>query len=90
MTKVQATIQNEFGIHVRPSAVIAKAVRDFTADITVTHANGMTANPHAILSLISLGLTKGQIVTITVSGQDEEAVAARLVALFETIFDFPR
>ena len=90
MTKVQATIQNEYGIHVRPSAVIAKEVRDLPVSITVTHANGLTADPKAILSLISLGLTHGQIVTITVSGQDEEAVAARLVELFETNFDFPR
>jgi phosphocarrier protein len=90
MTNVQATIQNEYGIHVRPSAVIAKEVRDLPAHIQVTHANGQTADPKAILSLISLGLTKGQTVTISVSGPDEAAVAARIRELLETTFDFPR
>jgi phosphocarrier protein len=90
MVTVQAIIRNEFGIHVRPSAVIAKEARDFAAEIQVSNPAGHTADPRAILSLISLGLIRGQTATIQVTGPDEAAVAARLVELLETEFDFPR
>jgi phosphotransferase system HPr (HPr) family protein len=76
------------GIHVRPTGVIIDAMHDASADIRVT-AKGIESNLRDHISLLAMGLCKGDTVEITVSGDNEEAVADRIVELFEREFDFP-
>ena len=90
MTSRQATIRNEYGIHCRPSAVIVTAVKDCAGQITVTDERGNTADPRNIMSVLSLGLTRGKTVTIAVEGPGEDEVCAQLVELFESDFDFAK
>lgn len=90
MVTSSATIRNAYGIHVRPSAVIAKAAREFQSHISATSAKGDTADIKNLLELIGLGLTSGQTVTLKAEGGDEAAAAVRMVELFETQFDFER
>ena len=90
MMERTATVCNAYGIHVRPSSIIAKAAQGYAGVIEVTSPKGVTVNIRNILSLISLGLTCGQTVTIRVTGTDEASIAAQMVELFETHFDFPR
>ena len=90
MTSRQATIRNEYGIHCRPSAVIASEVKDCPGQVTVTDDRGSSADPRSIMALLSLGLTRGRQVTVTVDGPGEEGLCARLVELLETNFDFPK
>lgn len=85
-----ATVTNEYGIHVRPSAVIAKEARAYAGTIAVTSARGVTVDGKNLLGLISLGVTCGQTVTIRVDGPDEDRVCTRLAELFESRFDFHR
>ena len=81
---------NPYGIHVRPSAVIAKAAREFSSDLEVTSAKGETVEARNLLALISLGVTCGQEVVLRANGTDETAAVARLAELFQTRFDFER
>lgn len=90
MVTVTATVRNDYGIHVRPSAVIAKEARDYPGTIEVTTAGGGHAEARNLLGLIGLGLTKGATVTLAVSGPDEEKTAARMAELFASHFDFQR
>lgn len=90
MKSCAATVRNEFGIHCRPSAVIAQEVRSYPGRITVRTSDGREADPRRLLELISLGIHCGESVSIEVDGPDEDRVCARLVELFETNFDFPR
>jgi len=90
MLVIQATVRNEFGIHVRPSGVIAKEARNYSGRIEVVSAKGATVDAKNVLGLLSLGITCGQIVTLRVDGPDEAKMAARMVELFETYFDFRR
>lgn len=83
-----ATVKNNMGIHVRPTGVIIDAMHDASADIRVT-AKGIESNLRDHISLLAMGLCKGDTVEITVSGDNEEAVADRIVELFEREFDFP-
>lgn len=85
-----ARVSNEYGIHCRPSAVIAKELQGYTGNVTVTNEQGMAADPRSVLALVGLAICCGMQVTIRVSGPDEEAVCDRLVTLFQTNFDFPR
>lgn len=88
MIKVQATVQNDAGIHCRPTALIIKTIGDYAGAIEISTENG-TANPRSMLGLMSLGLAKGTAVEISVDGPDEEVWSLKLKELFEYHFDFP-
>ena len=89
MVILSATVRNEYGIHVRPSAEIAKEAQLYPGTITVRDEVGQ-ANAKSILELIGLALGHGHTVTIAVDGPDAAAVAERFVALFEKQFEFTR
>ncbi|MGA1193214.1 MAG: HPr family phosphocarrier protein [Kiritimatiellia bacterium] len=88
MIKIKATVQNDAGIHCRPTAVIIKTIGDYAGTIDVSCESG-SANPRSMLGLMSLGLAKGTVVEITVDGPDEQAWSVKMKELFEFHFDFP-
>lgn len=88
MIEKKAIIQNEQGIHCRPSAMIVRFVDSYEGDIRVRAERGETSL-RSILELMSMELYPGVEVTIQVTGPDEEEFCHDLVALFETHFDFP-
>lgn len=88
MVEAKAVIQNEAGIHCRPSAILIKEGCAYDGNILITARSG-TCNLKSALELIMLGLEQGAEVSIQVDGPDEEAFAQRLSELFETHFDFP-
>lgn len=89
MIQIQATIQNEHGIHCRPTALIIRSIGDYSGRIDII-CGCERSNPRSMLGLMSLGLGKGVEIVIEVEGPDEEAMAVRLKELFETHFDFVR
>ena len=89
MITIQATIQNEHGIHCRPTALIIRSIGDYAGRIEIVCGDGRS-NPRSMLGLMSLGLAKGVDIVIEVEGPDEESMAIRLKELFETHFDFVR
>ena len=88
MVETKAVIQNEAGIHCRPSAILVNEGCAYEGEIEVNSASGF-CNLKSALELIMLGLEKGAEVSIKVSGPNEEEEAKKLVELFETHFDFP-
>ena len=88
MFEAKAVIQNEAGIHCRPSAILVKEGMAYAGEILVTAKTG-TSTLTSALECIMLGLEKGVEVVIQVTGPDEEAFCNKLVELFETHFDFP-
>ena len=88
MIEAKAVIQNEAGIHCRPSAILVKEGCAYEGEILVTAPSG-TCQLTSALELIMLGLEKGTEIDIQVSGPDEENEIKKLVELFETHFDFP-
>ena len=89
MIEKKATVKNGAGIHCRPSAVIIKAVAGYAGKIFIDSPDHGSCDLRSVLDLITLGLEKGARLTIRVTGPDEEAMAQKLVELFETVFDFP-
>jgi len=88
MVEVKAVINNEAGIHCRPTAVITQAVAGFKSTVTVTSPAGH-CHLGSALELMMLGLEQGTQITIQAEGSDEAAAAAKFKELFETNFDFP-
>lgn len=90
MTKCTAIIRNKYGIHCRPAAVIAKEAQGYKGRITVTNKQGETVSAGNIMGLISLGITCGESIELTVEGPGEANLAVSIRELFETEFDFSR
>lgn len=88
MFEAHAVVQNEAGIHCRPSAILVKEGLSYAGTILVTAESG-SCDLTSALELIMLGLEPGTPLTIQVSGPDEDEYCKKLVALFETHFDFP-
>ncbi|MEN8256220.1 MAG: HPr family phosphocarrier protein [Verrucomicrobiota bacterium] len=88
MFEAKAIVQNEAGIHCRPSAVLVKEGLAYAGEILVAAESG-SCDLTSALECITLGLEQGAEVVIQVTGPDEEAFCKKLVDLFEYHFDFP-
>jgi len=88
MFEAKAIVQNEAGIHCRPSAVLVKEGSAYAGEVLVTAESG-TCTLTSVLGCIMLGMEKGAEVVIQVTGPDEEAFCNKLVEMFEHHFDFP-
>lgn len=83
-----ATIANTQGIHCRPSALIVKEFQGYPGRIQISNGNG-SCDVSSVMQLLSLEMHMGSQIQIEVEGENEQAMADRLVELFQTHFDFP-
>jgi phosphocarrier protein HPr len=75
------------GLHARPAATIAKAAADSGHAIMLEAANGKKANAASLLLLLTMGVSAGDELILTVSGDDAEATADELAKLIESELD---
>jgi multiphosphoryl transfer protein len=67
----------EHGLHVRPAALIAAAIRPFAAEVTIV-SRGRSGNARSTISLMSLDVHHGETVEVVASGADAQAALAAL------------
>ena len=90
MVEKKVTIKNEAGIHCRPSSMILMAAQGFTScKFRVISKNG-ESDLTSILSLISMGLEKGNEITIQADGPDAKTALEKISELFAYEYDFHR
>ena len=89
MSKAQRTVEfgSSVGLHARPASALAKAAGESGHTITLTTPAGKKANAGSILTLLAMGVSHGDEVTITVEGDDAEAVAESFAALVASELD---
>ena len=81
----------EHGIHARPAALLAAALRGLTADVTAL-SNGHRANARSAVAWMELGAKRGDEITLIASGVDAAAALAALEKAFgggQTILSVP-
>jgi phosphocarrier protein HPr len=78
-------IQNKSGLHARPATTFIKAAQKFKSDITI-EKDSKKANAKSIVSLLSIGASKGSIVKITATGEDEIQAINTLIELIKSKF----
>ena len=80
MKEFKYVITDPEGIHARPAGLLVKAVKEFSCDIKIGKGDkAMSAK--AIFGVMGLGAKKGDEVTLTFDGADEDAA-------YETISKF--
>ncbi|MCH1884200.1 HPr family phosphocarrier protein [Agrococcus sp. ARC_14] len=83
MAERTVTVESSHGLHARPAALFAQAAAQATSAVTVTKGDKQV-NAASILSVISLGVSKGDSVTIA---SDDEAALDELEQLLSTDHD---
>ena len=87
MIKRTTTLINMTGLHARPASDFIACAKRYDANITIEKADsGKTVNAKSIVMLLSLGLSKGDNVTISASGADEQEAVEALVSLITSGF----
>lgn len=75
-----ATITDPVGIHARPASQFTQAVATSGCTVTIAKGTGAPVNANSILSVMGLGIQKGDNVTVNVEGDNAEKVADELIA----------
>jgi len=79
----EATVTLAGDLHARPAGSLAIAAAKFAASVQLS-AGGNWADAKSVLSVMGIGATCGQIVTVRAAGPDaDEAVAALIEILVE-------
>lgn len=85
MIQIQVTVTAEGGLHARPAALLVSRASQSQSKITL-NKDGKQADGRSILSIMTLGVTQGDEVTVQVDGPDETDVAVAVQQLFENDF----
>lgn len=79
MQQFDLVIHNATGLHARPARVFVDIAKQYQSSIQVRHGS-KKANAKSLISLLTLGVTSGQMIHIDITGEDEETAATALVA----------
>ena len=82
MRTFEYTITDEVGILARPAGLLVKEAKSYDSVIKVTK-DGKSAEAKKLMALMGLGVKKGDTVTVSVEGGDEDAVAAKMEEFFK-------
>ena len=82
MKSFDYVITDEVGIHARPAGLLVKEAKSYDSVIRITK-DGKNAEAKKLMALMGLGVKKGDTVTVSVEGGDEEAVAAKMEEFFK-------
>ncbi|EXX87920.1 serine kinase [Paenibacillus darwinianus] len=87
MKSIQLTIRNEAGFHIRPAQLFTEKAGAFESTVTLRPEGSDTvADGKSILNLMTLGLEKGSVITLSADGPDEEQAIEQLSELVESGF----
>lgn len=84
----EMTLQNRYGMHVRPAGLFAKTASKYDAEIEV-EKDGNVVSGKSIMALMTLEAVCGSVLKISASGPQAEAALDDLAALVQRKFDIP-
>lgn len=88
MVEVTVVLNNEEGLHARPAALFSSAAKEFECDLKV-YRDGNKEKEHkakSVISVMSMGVAKGDAITIVADGSDERKAIETLKTLVDNNF----
>jgi phosphocarrier protein FPr len=86
--RVQLTLANPTGLHARPASLFVQTAARYQANIRAS-GHGKETDAISIFGVLSLGMRKGDTITISASGKDAEAAIDALSELVRVNFYEP-
>lgn len=74
MKNFEYTITDAQGIHARPAGLLVKEVARFVSKTTFSKGD-KSADAKRLFAVMGLGVKQGDVISITVDGDDEDAAA---------------
>lgn len=87
MVSLTATINNQRGIHARPSSAISETAKKYQSKIIIVKGS-YTADARDVLQLIVLELLKGDEVEVQAEGPDEREACKEVRNALEDIYEY--
>ena len=84
----ELTLQNKYGMHVRPAGLFAKIASRFNADVEV-EKDGNVVSGKSIMALMTLEAVCGTTLRVSAWGPQAREVLDELEALVSRKFDIP-
>lgn len=78
---IEVKVQSETGLHARPASLLVSEASKYSSEIKLIK-NDKTVNGKSIMGVLSLAVSTGETLMITVDGQDEDNAIECLRALF--------
>jgi len=80
------TITDPVGIHARPAGILVRELKNYVG-VTVNVTKGdKTVNALKLMALMGMGIKQGDTITVSVDGENEEEVAAKIEEFCKTYF----
>ena len=76
------TVSDPEGMHARPAGRLVAKAQEYESSITVAYG-GKSVDAKRIFGVMALGVKKGEEITVTCDGADEDAAAAALESFFK-------
>lgn len=85
MATFNYVVTDPVGIHARPAGNLSKECKACApAKVFVTNlATGKKADASKVMALMALGIKQGQEITVTVEGDDADAIAVKMEEYFK-------
>lgn len=77
MKQFTYTVKDALGLHARPAGLLVRQVKESGCTVTV-EKDGKSVNALRLIALMGLGIRQGDTVTVSVEGENENAVAEAL------------
>lgn len=84
MVEKSFEIKNETGLHARPASLFVQKAAKYKSSIKLLK-DGKEANAKSIISVLSLGASKGSEIKIMATGEDEQEAVNGLVELLDNL-----
>lgn len=85
MIRQQITIQNKLGLHTRAAAKLVDTAKRFESRIELLYQD-RAVDCKSIMGVITLGAQKGNILDVTITGDDETQALAAIEQLINDKF----
>lgn len=72
------------GLHARPATLLVKKSSSFKSEVSIEH-KGKKANAKSLIGVLSLGVSNGAVLKLSVSGVDEILAAEEISKFIQTI-----
>jgi len=83
----EIVIENQKGLHARPSSAFARVASQFDSSISVSTEEGFPVDGRSIMGLMTLTAGKGTILTIEIKGPDAQEAIDAIHALIKRKFN---
>ena len=85
MVQFEYTIKEEMGLHARPAGVMVKQLKPLSCNITIS-CGSRSADAKKMFALMAMAVKCGETVTVTIDGENEEAIKDELLTFFSENF----